>query len=71
MSNLKPHALLDTIKAEFDLNTDADLCRLLDVFQAPISRIRQGGLKVGDKMTIRIHEKTKMPVERIKALAAV
>lgn len=70
MSNLKPNLLLDTIKAEFDLDTDADLCRLLDVFQSPISRIRRGAISVGDSMIVRIHEKTDIPVKRIKELAA-
>lgn len=70
MSTLKPHALLDTIKAEFGLDTDAALCRLLDMFQSPISRIRRGAIPVGDSVIIRIHEKTKMPIERIKELAA-
>lgn len=70
MSKLKPHPLLDAIKTQFDLDTDAALCRLLDVFQSPISRIRRGTIPVGDSIIIRIHEKTQMPIARIKELAA-
>lgn len=70
MSNLKPHPLLDAVKAEFQLETDAALCRFLDVFPYPVSRIRRGAMPVGDSMIIRIHEKTAMPIKRIKELAA-
>jgi hypothetical protein len=71
MSNLQPHPLLDAVKSEFGLDTDADLCRFLAVFPYPISRIRRGKMPVGRSMMISIHEKTEWPLSRIKELVQV
>ena len=37
-----PHALLDAIRAEYGLKTDAQVCRLLGLRAPVISKIRQG-----------------------------
>jgi hypothetical protein len=38
----KPHVLLDAIREEYGLKTDAQLCRLLGLRPPVISKIRQG-----------------------------
>lgn len=60
--------LLDTIKEEQGLDSDAALGRLLDVHPPVISKIRQGKEKVGATLILRIYDKCGMSIERIRCL---
>jgi plasmid maintenance system antidote protein VapI len=62
--------LLDVIKEEEGLKSDADLARLLNVQPPVISNIRKGEAKVGATMVLRIYDQTGMSVNRIRKLAA-
>lgn len=58
--------LLDTVMEEQERRNDAALSRFLEVAPPVISKIRGGLLPIGDRMLIRIHEKTGMPFSRIR-----
>jgi plasmid maintenance system antidote protein VapI len=62
--------LLDVIKEEEGLKSDADLARLLNVQPPVISNIRKGTASVGATMILRIYDETGMSVNRIRKLAA-
>lgn len=62
--------LLDTIKTEENLKSDAALARLLDVQPPVISKIRKGEAKVGPTMILKIYDETGMSVNRIRKLIA-
>ena len=62
--------LFDALKKHYDLKSDADLARWLDIF-APsptISRIRHGWLDVSDALIIAIHERSGWSIKKIKKL---
>ena len=71
MRRLKPHKLLDTMIAEFNLKNDAALCRLLELDKGQISKLRNGKLKVNATHIVHIHDVTGWEIKRIKALAGV
>lgn len=62
--------LLDALLGEQGLKNDAALSRFLDVAPPVISKLRHGRFSVSGDMMIRIHEKTDMPIKRIKELVA-
>ena len=64
---LKPHALFDEIKKEFNLKTDADLHRFLEVEAPQISRARNNVCGLSADMTLRVYDKTKWSIEKIRA----
>lgn len=59
--------LLETLKAENALQSDAALARVLDVHPPVLSKIR-GGVAPGASMILAIHERIGMPVVRIREL---
>ena len=60
--------LLDALKKEFDLPTDAALGRHIDEPRQLISTIRLGKASVPDRVIIKVHKATKWPVSAIEAL---
>jgi hypothetical protein len=64
------NALLDAIKAEFNIKTDAALAARLCVQTSSISKYRHGILKLQDSFTLKVHEATDWPISRIRELAA-
>lgn len=60
--------LLDALKKEFNLPTDAALARHVGEPRQLISTIRLGRASVPDRLIIKLHESTKWPVSAIKAL---
>ena len=71
MRTMKPHKLLDTIIAEFNLKNDAALCRLLEIDKGQISKLRNGRLPVNATHILYIHDVTGWEIKRIKQLAGV
>jgi hypothetical protein len=63
-----PHKLLDHLRAHFSLKNDAALCRSLGAQPPHICKVRRGVLPVSSHLILLIHEKTGMPVSRIRAL---
>lgn len=61
--------LLDTLRARFDIKSDAALARELEVKPPQISKLRSGLLPVGATMILSIHEHLGVPVKEIRALA--
>jgi hypothetical protein len=64
------NVLLDTLLDAHRLKNDAALARWLDIAPPVISKIRKGKVPITASHMISIHEKTGMPIARIKALAA-
>lgn len=62
--------LLDSVKENLGLETDADLCRFLGVFPPVVAKTRSGVLPVGANMILRLHEKVGMPVAEIRQALA-
>jgi hypothetical protein len=68
MRNLKPHALLDFLKKEYELKSDGQLCKALGVSAPSISKIRARTNVVSSDLIILIYKKTGMSIEDIEAL---
>ena len=58
--------LLDKIKDEFKLKSDADLARFLDVSPPAVSKIRHGHCNIGGDSILNIYDKTGWSIERIR-----
>lgn len=67
---LTPNALLDEVKKQNGLKSDRALAQFLDTEAPYMSRIRTGKLAVGPSIILSIHEKTGMPVAKIRELIA-
>lgn len=65
----QPHLLLDTLRAAHGLKNDFALVQFLGLTPPAISKVRHGANQVSAELMIRIHEKTGMPIARIKELA--
>lgn len=59
--------LLDAIKNEFDLPSDAALARFVGDSRQLISTVRRGK-RPPDSLILKIHKATKWPVSAIEAL---
>lgn len=67
--DLTPHLLLDTIIQQEKLKNDAQLCRILEVRPATISKIRNGINRLSPELILAFHETFGMPVAAIRKLA--
>jgi hypothetical protein len=65
-----PHALLDSICVEHKLCSDMALGLFLGLERPHVSKLRHRKIPVSGDVIIAIHEKTGMPIARIKELAA-
>ncbi len=61
-------ALLDQIRAQHHLISDAQLAKVLRVSCATIHRIRHGTMPVSDRMLIRLHEITGLKIPALRKL---
>lgn len=61
--------MLDTLRKQYDIKSDAALARELEVQSSVISKLRSGS-PLGATMILRIHEYFGMPVAEIRALVA-
>lgn len=60
--------LLDTLRARFQIKSDAALARELEVSPAQISKMRAGAA-LGPGVILSIHEHLGLPVKEIRELA--
>jgi hypothetical protein len=60
------HPLLDAIKQEFKLTSDAYLARFLEVSAPMISKIRSGASPVTSDFILAVHDATDWPIKRIR-----
>ena len=67
---LKPFELFDVIKVEFEIKTDAELARKLDLTAPQISKVRARVNGCTDSMILRIHEAFGLTAQEIRELAA-
>jgi hypothetical protein len=65
---LPAHTLLDQIKYEMHFTSDGQLCDLLGVSRATISKIRHQINGVSGDFMIKIHKVMGWPIERIEEL---
>ena len=63
-----PRRLLDALIERLKLKNDAALCRVLEVDPPVISKIRNGKLRVGASMFIRMHEETGLTIRELRDL---
>lgn len=61
-----PHALFDSLKRTFDLKTDYELARLLDVRPVMISKIRHFTTSVTSDLLLRMHDKTGLSIAELR-----
>jgi hypothetical protein len=66
---LTPHLLLDTIKAECSFKNDRALAAACNLSPEEVSKVRNQK-KLPPGVILRLHEGTKIPVARIRELAA-
>ena len=64
---MKTHKLLDTLKAKFNLKTDAELSWMLGVPPSSLSKMRSG-MPVSAERILQIHDATGWEIKRIKGL---
>lgn len=65
---MKPHKLLDALKATYKLKNDAALARALRWQPSSLSKIRFGVLPVTPERILQIHDATGWPIKAIKGL---
>jgi len=61
--------LLDMLRDRLQIKNDAALARALDISAPQICKLR-GGAAMGPTVILKIHERTKIPVDEIRRLAA-
>jgi len=64
----KPYKLFDYIREMYNLKTDAELAYTLDSKTPLISRVRNGAIRITPVLILAIHEKTNIPVAKIREL---
>lgn len=62
--------LFDTVQEQFELKNDKAMCGALGLQQGTVSKMRNDKLPLSDTAVLRIHERFKVPVEKIRELAA-
>jgi plasmid maintenance system antidote protein VapI len=60
------HDLLDIIKDEFDLRTDAELAEFLDLSKPQVSKIRTGEANVTAHIVLAVHDATDWSISKIR-----
>lgn len=60
------HPLLDAIKQEFKLPSDAYLARFLEVSAPMISKVRSGATPVTSDFILAVHDATDWSIKRIR-----
>jgi plasmid maintenance system antidote protein VapI len=65
-----PHKVLDTIRKEFNKQSDGELGLFLGVYRSTLSKIRHGTNQVSAEFIIKAHKATKWPIERIENLVS-
>jgi hypothetical protein len=60
------NALLDYLKANWEIKTDAELAGWLECTRPQISRVRGGYVPFGDIFILSVHEVFEIPIKEIK-----
>jgi plasmid maintenance system antidote protein VapI len=61
--------LIDHLRREYKIRTDADLAKLLGVRPPAISKLRHGTSALTPSIILKIHEAFNMPVKEIRRIA--
>jgi plasmid maintenance system antidote protein VapI len=61
------HPLFDAIIKEFNLNSDADVARFLELAPPHVSRLRHSRYNVSGDTVLRIYDKTGWSIEKIRS----
>ena len=61
--------LIDTLRTQFEIKSDAALARELEIAPSVISKLRAGAT-LGPTVILSIHEHLGVPVKEIRELAA-
>ena len=61
--------LIDHLRREYKIRTDADLAKLLGVRPPAISKLRHGTSALTPSIILKIHETFNMPVKEIRRIA--
>lgn len=69
-NKLSKNDLFDVLNSRLKKN-DAEISRILCVPPSYLSRIRNGRLKLGEQMILRIHEAFEFPISEIREIAKV
>jgi plasmid maintenance system antidote protein VapI len=62
--------LLDTIKADFNLKTDAEMAKFIKMPPSMISKLRSKSSLLTSEMILRIYDSTGWSIEKIRELWA-
>lgn len=63
-----PFLLVDTLRKELNLKTDARVAKLLKLPPSTISKWRHGTIDVSGDMILRVYDATGWSIERIREL---
>lgn len=66
--NYNPDNLLDTVKNQMHLKSDAALSRALLVAPPVLSKVRHRQQPVGTSMLVRLSEVSELPIKELRAL---
>jgi hypothetical protein len=70
--DVAPHAVLDAVKAHFNIDSDRDLAKVLGMLPSGVCKLRKKihGARNGvpAEWVIAIHKATKWPITRIERL---
>lgn len=61
--------LLDYLRSEYNLHSDAALAERLEVSPPVISKLRTGRINLSPSIILRIHDAFDIPIAKIKQLA--
>lgn len=65
---LPDHALLDYLLESKKYKTDSMLAKFLGISVSSLSKIRHKSIKESSRFIILVHEKTNMPIAKIKEM---
>lgn len=63
--------LLNKIMQQFDLTTDVQLAKFLEVSSKWVSRLRYHKVELSPSLILKIYDKTGMSIEEIREMAAL
>jgi transcriptional regulator with XRE-family HTH domain len=69
--NYYPDRLLDVVAEKLGLRYDVQLCRLANINQPYVSRVRNRRQVISAEMLVALHEATDMPIRELLKLAGL
>lgn len=64
-----PGRLLDVLRQHYQLGSDAELARFLDVTRPQISKLRHGAMEMSGPILLRMHEVTGIQIGTLRSHA--